>query len=115
MALKKKQTNPATQNRMEELLRKKNDLLVQINNIRDEVTKIDIEMAEIKLSPFKVGDTVQCEVTSGRTKKMQKCVIEVEDVQVFVRPYTASGELSGRHFYVHLNSSQTYADVFKKV
>lgn len=73
------------------------------------------EITTLRLMPFNEGDKVLCEVTSGRTKKMQECVIEVDGSVVYVRPYKKDGELSDRRFSIIPIGGKTYEDYFQKV
>ena len=97
------------------LMKRDTEITEEITRLHDEQTKCRNEMAEIRMSPFKIGDDVMCEVSAGRTKKLQKCVIEVEDGIIYVRPYKNDGELSNRNFVILPAFGKTYADYFKKV
>lgn len=68
------------------------------------------EMVNIKLSPFKIGDYVLEEVSSGKGKKECKCLLEYDNGMVYVRPVKDDGELSGRHFYL---SPMKYSELKK--
>lgn len=110
-----KNIKPEVQEKFVSLMNRVSEIDTEIYKLQEEKIQCQTEMAEIKLAPFKVGDEVLCEVSSGRTKKEQKCVIEVEDGIIYVRPYKSDGELSGRHFSVTPLGDKTYSDFFKKV
>jgi len=108
---------------MNEKLKELNKELDRINQsieaLKEEKRKVNEEIVSIKISPFKVGDTVLCNIPSGRSVKLQKCIIEiggVYDDTAFVRPIKANGELSGRHYLVVdlYDSNVSATDVFKK-
>lgn len=111
----KKAISPKTQDKYLELMKKVSDLQAEVYQKQLEIEKCQIEMAEIRLAPFKVGQDVMCEVSSGRTRKVQKCKIEIENGSVYVRPYKNDGELSNRHFNFTPVGDKTYADYFKEV
>ena len=95
------------------LMARVSEIDAEVFKLQEEKIKCQTEMAEIKIKPFKVGDEVMCEVSAGRTKKVQKCVIEVEDGMIYVRPYKNDGELSNRHF--NIPPEVDYQKFFKKV
>lgn len=110
-------------NRLKELERQVSDVYIQIEELEKKKLAIRAEMANIRIKPFKVGDTVMCEVPNGRSKnkKLQKCVIEVGGVvgdTVYVRPIKENGELSGRHFAVFFDSftprNRDITEIFRK-
>lgn len=109
----KKTVIPTDENRFLVLMNRVSEIDAEVFKLQEEKIQCQTEMVEIKIKPFKVGDEVMCEVSAGRSKKVQKCVIEVEDGQLFVRPYKNDGELSNRHFYV--SPEVDYATFFKKV
>lgn len=104
---------PTDENRFLVLMNRVSEIDAEVFKLREEKVKCQTKMAEIKIMPFKVGDEVMCEVSAGRTKKVQKCVIEVEDGMIYVRPYKNDGELSNRHFNVP--PEVDYQKFFKKV
>ncbi len=110
-----KSIKPKVQERFLSLMNKVTDIDAEIYKLQLEKVKCQTEMAEIKLAPFSIGDEVMCEVSAGRTRKVQKCVIEVEEGIIYVRPYKNDGELSNRHFSITPIGDKTYADYFKKV
>ena len=75
------------------LMARVSEIDAEVFKLQEEKIKCQTEMAEIKIKPFKVGDEVMCEVSAGRTKKVQKCVIEVEDGMIYVRPYKLTREV----------------------
>lgn len=123
MALKKSTKTSPIHNAQEEretriaqLRKELSDLTMEADRIDREKVKVRNHIAAIQLFPFKAGDIVLCEITSGRRREEKKCVIEVEDGIVYVRPYkNGTEELSGRHFSVTLIAGQSYTTVFKKV
>ena len=102
-----------TEKRFLTLMDRVSEIDAEVFNMQEEKIKCQTEIAEIKIMPFKVGDEVMCEVPAGRTKKVQKCIIEVEDGMIYVRPYKNDGELSNRHFNVL--PEVDYQKFFKKV
>lgn len=96
------------------LMKRDTEIAEEIARLHDEQIQCKNEMAEIRMSPFKIGDDVMCEVSAGRTRKLQKCVIEVEEGIIYVRPYKSDGELSNRHFMI-FPVNGNYSDYFKKV
>ena len=111
MVLKKKTPVNGELTEKDSLKNKLSLLREQRNNISSEIKSIKNRLAEIDLAPFKVGDVVMCEVSAGRTKKVQKCLVEIDDGVVYVRPYKNDGELSNRHFAVW----GKYTEAFEKV
>lgn len=111
--LKKSTVIPTDENRFLILMNRVSEIDAEVFKLTEEKTKCQTEMAEIKIKPFKIGDEVLCEVSAGRSKKVQKCVIEIEDGLIYVRPYKNDGELSGRHFNVP--PEVDYQTFFKKV
>lgn len=102
-----------TEKRFLTLMARVSEIDAEVFKLQEEKIKCQTEIAEIKIMPFKVGDEVMCEVSAGRTKKVQKCIIEVEDGMIYVRPYKNDGELSNRHFNVP--PEVDYQKFFKKV
>ena len=108
------------------MLKKKvvKDTLELEQELRAEIAMIDKEMnilavrkealieeiLNIELSPFKVGDYVIATVSSGRSKKEQKCLIENNHGLAYLRPMNDNGELSGRHFFL---SPERYSELKK--
>lgn len=95
------------------LMARVSEIDAEVFKLQEEKIKCQTEMAEIKIKPFKVGDEVMCEVSAGRTKKVQKCVIEVEDGLLYVRPFKNDGSLSDRHFK-KVSAETDYQTYFKK-
>lgn len=96
---------------LEELEAKLQHLYEESQRIEKEKADLRNHIRAIRLSPFRVGDVVLYTVSQGRTQKETKCVIEIEDGSVYVRPYKNDGTLSGRHFGVYTDK---YAEVFKR-
>lgn len=122
MALKKKERTTPINNVGEEREAHIERLKKELNNLYKEGQKIDQQKVEIRnqiaslrILPFKQGDIVMCVIASGRRREEKKCVIEIEDGCVFVRPFkNGTEELSGRHFSVSVIGND-YTSVFKKV
>lgn len=87
----------------------------QIFELQQRKEQVQIEMLEIKIKPFKIGQTVLAEIPSGRTRKWQKCIIENERGTMYLRPIKADGSQSERHFSMIPAPSKTYADYLKEV
>lgn len=103
--------------KLKELNKELDRINQSIEALKEEKRKVNEEIVSIKISPFKVGDTVLCNIPSGRSVKLQKCIIEIGGVcddTVFVRPIKANGEL--RHYLVVdlYDSNVSATDVFKK-
>ena len=116
MALKKKTTKGA--DRLKELFDRLQSLRDQKKKIEEEELSIKKEMFDIEISPFKIGDHVMAEVSSGRTTKVQECIIEADFIGDFVtmylRPIKADGSLSQRHFLCYPPHGKTYSDILTK-
>lgn len=117
MALKKAKsvTSNKEEERFLQLMKEVSDLDTQIFNLQQRKEQVQNEMLEIKIKPFKVGQTVLSEIPSGRSKKWQKCLIECENGTLYLRPMKNDGELSGRHFSMTPIPPKTYADYLKEV
>ena len=118
MALKKVKAKETTSKNVERKAEIKNllkEIEVKISNLQDEKIALQEELLSIDIAPFKVGDYVLAEVSSGRTKKWQKCLIECESGFLYVRPVKEDGELSGRHFSIIPFGEQKYSDFLKEV
>lgn len=118
MALKKTTKKPVTSKDEEkflQLMSEVTDIDKQIFALQQRKEQVQNEMLEIKIKPFKVGQTVLAEIPSGRSKKWQKCLIESENGILYLRPMKSDGELSGRHFSLTPVGDKTYADYLKEV
>lgn len=111
----KKTLAPSPQKRIAALENQCDIIDKRIGELTAEKHQCLCEITALKLAPFSEGDKVLCEVASGRTKKEQECVIEVDGSTVYVRPYKKDGELSDRRFSVIPIGNKTYADFFKQV
>lgn len=114
--LKKKvmTTNNEEDTRYTALLGKKSSIEEGIYKLQCELEKVKNDMLAIRLEPFKVGDTVIAPVPSGRTTKIQKCIIECDNGTCYLRPYKKDGTLSDRHFSC-TPVGKTYAEIFEEV
>ena len=116
MALKKKTTKGA--DRLKELFDRLQSLRDQKEKIEEEELSVKKEMFEIEISPFKIGDHVMAEVSSGRTTKVQECIIEADFIgdygQMYLRPIKADGSQSQRHFFCYPPQGKTYSDILTK-
>lgn len=104
MGLKKSNITSDTVN---ELKVRRADLRAKISSYKEELVETSHKLLEIEFSPYKAGDHVMCEVTSGKSRKVVECVVEYElpfsdstDKYVYVRPIKSDGTLSGRHFQI---------------
>lgn len=122
MALKKSNKDPRftncvnVQEKIDVVEREMKEVCAEILRLEERRSQLRNEVASLRLYPFKPGDIVMCLVASGRHREEKKCVIEVEDGLVYVRPFkNGTEELSGRHFSVLPVSGSNYTSVFKKV
>ena len=113
MALKKA-VKPKTEDRFLELMSKCTDIDQKIFQLQQEKIKVQEEMLEIRIAPFKIGDYALANIPSGRSTKEQKCLIECENGILYLRPVNKDGELSGRHFSC-TPITKSYSEVLKKV
>ena len=103
------------QEKVMELLNKKcSDIDTQIFQLQQEKLKLQEEILEIKIAPFKIGDYAYADIPSGRSVKNQKCLLECENGILYLRPVTKNGDLSGRHFSC-TPITKSYSEVLKKV
>lgn len=87
----------------------------QRKDIEEKIEELRSEALSLKIAPFKVGDIIYMDLKSGKTSKVQKCVLESVGANLYVRPYKNDGELSGRHFYVcSYYSDINCAEIFKE-
>lgn len=100
----------------------KQQLKVDISNINSEIEnltikrwELEIELLELEVKPFKIGDYALVKVPSGRSVKEQKCLLECESGILYVRPVKADGELSGRHFSLIPVAGHSYSEYLKEV
>jgi len=115
MALKKKKpVTPQEENIVLEIMSRITDIDSEVYKLSLEKTELQKELLEIKIKPFKVGDYCMAEVSAGKTRKVQKCLIENEDGTLYLRPVKNDGELSGRHFSL-VPVGKPYSDYLKPV
>ena len=112
MALKA--VKPREQKKVMELLNKCSEIDTQIFQLHQKKIKLQEEILEIKIAPFKIGDYAYADIPSGRSVKNQKCLLECENGTLYLRPVTKNGELSGRHFSC-TPITKSYSEVLKKV
>ena len=91
------------------------DIKEQIRDLKDELQDKERELLNEEIKPFKIGNYALAEISSGRSKKWQKCLLECENSTLYVRPIKEDGELSGRHFSIIPLGDQTYSDFLKEV
>jgi hypothetical protein len=92
------------------------DLASQKAELESKMAKLLVEKAQIELYPFVEGQIVKCVVPAGRTKKEQRCQVEIDDSgQVWVRPIGDDGNLRGRRFKAILEDGKDYTSIFKEV
>lgn len=114
--LKKKKVIPEEKlSKVTELMKKISDIDTEIHKKYEEREVLERELLEVKISPFKLGDYVMAEVNAGKTKKVQKCLLENDGSTLFVRPVKSDGELSNRHFSVIPVPGKDYSDFLKPV
>ena len=112
MALKA--VKPEEQEKVMELLNKCSEIDTQIFQLQQEKIKLQEEILEIQIAPFKIGDYAYADIPSGRSVKNQKCLLECENGTLYLRPVTKNGELSGRHFSC-VSITKPYSELLKKV
>ena len=112
MALKA--VKPEEQEKVMELLNKCSEIDTQIFQLHQKKIKLQEEILEIKIAPFKIGDYALASIPSGRSTKEQKCLLECENGTLYLRPVNKDGELSGRHFSC-TPITKSYSEVLKKV
>ena len=101
-------------NRLPELKTKLQYNEQKIRSLLEENEDIRKEILSIQILPFKIGDYAMAEVVAGKTRKVQKCLLECESGTLYVRPVKDNGELSGRHFSV-CPVNKSYSDILKPV
>ena len=87
-----------TNEKIKGLMKQIADLDEQIVDLKERRISLSNQVAAEKILPFKEGDEVMYEVTTGRSRKLTKCLIEIDDGFPYVRPYKGDGSLSSRHF-----------------
>ena len=95
----------------------KGDLKVVSNKISElyaQRRELEKSLLELDIEPFKIGGYALVEITSGRSKKWQKCLLECESGILYARPVKADGSLSGRHYSVFA-ISKPYSYYLKEV
>lgn len=114
--LKKKKLSSASEDtKIQELKSKIKSIDSDIHFLNIERSKLEKELLEIQIHPFKIGGYAMAEVNAGKTKKMQMCLIENEGSTLYVRPIKANGELSNRHFSIIPVGEKSYSDFLKPV
>ncbi len=113
MALKA--VKPREQKKVMELLNKCSEIDTQIFQLHQKKIKLQEEILEIKIAPFKIGDYAYADIPSGRSVKNQKCLLECENGCLYLRPLKPDGELSGRHFSLFPVPGKTYSDYLRKL
>ena len=109
-----KAVKPEEQEKVMKLLNKCSEIDTQIFQLQQEKIKLQEEILEIKIAPFKIGDYAYADIPSGRSVKNQKCLLECENGTLYLRPVTKNGELSGRHFSC-VSITKPYSELLKKV
>ena len=114
MALKAKKVD--SKKRIEELNSELASNYKQIEQLLQINKEIKEEILEVQIAPFKLGGYAMCEVTLGKSAKLQKCLLECsEHGYLQVRPVKEDGTLSGRHFIKVPNSDNNYSHVLQEV
>lgn len=90
-------------------------VLDDIARLTEKKVQLEEKYISIQIFPFRIGDYALAEVSSGRNKKWQKCLLECENGILYVRPVKEDGELSGRHFSIVPCGEQKYIDFLKEV
>lgn len=101
--------------RIEEIKNLISSIDKQVTSLLVEKEELQKELLEISIKPFKIGDYCMAEVNAGKTKKVQKCLLENEGGILYLRPVKNDGELSGRHFSLTPICGKTYSDYLKPV
>lgn len=114
MALKKKAIK-SNGDRVSEIHRRQKEICGQIKELNSEYRILEEELLSIQIAPFKLGGYALAEISSGRSKKWQKCLLECENGFLYVRPIKEDGVLSGRHFSIIPCGDQTYSEFLKEV
>ena len=114
MALKAKKVD--SKKRIEELNSELASNYKQIEQLHQINKEIKEEILEVQIAPFKIGGYAMCEVTIGKSTKLQKCLLECSEYgNLQVRPVKEDGTLSGRHFLVYPPMNKTYQDILQEV
>lgn len=88
---------------------------LEVENLSKKKTKLQEDLLGLDIAPFKIGEYAMCEVPSGRTTKVSKCLLECVNGVLYVRPVSEEGTLSQRHFMLLIPNNKTYKDYLKKV
>ncbi len=115
MALKRTVSKKPTKDKEKDLMDAISGIQTDIARLRQQETFLSAQLLNLRISPFKVGDYCMAEVNAGKTKKVQKCLLENEGGTLYLRPVKNDGELSGRHFSLVPVSGKTYSDYLKPV
>lgn len=92
-----------------ELQKKIDGIDQQISVLQIEKGQYQEELLSVKIAPFKIGGYALAEVPSGKSKVVQKCLIECVEGDLYLRP-VKDGEVSKRHF----NFNHILEDVISK-
>ena len=96
-------------------------LMDELSNVQKQIFELRVieeelrtEILEVKIAPFKIGDTVMFNCPSGRSRKVRKCVLECEGGLLYARPLKADNNPSGNRYLVSpINKS--YQEVLQEV
>lgn len=91
------------------------NVVSEMSDLSKKREKLERELLELEIKPFKIGGYALAEISSGRSKKWQKCLLECVNGYLYARPVKEDGELSGRHFSIILFGEQKYSDFLKEV
>ena len=103
--------------RIEKLRKEIEHHLKYIKEIEEVVKEVRREILELQIAPFKLGGYAMCKVSSGRTQKLQKCLLECNDEygHLQVRPVKEDGTLSSRHFIKFPDTNGDYLYALQEV
>lgn len=86
----------------------------KISKLYAEKRELEKSLLELDIEPFKIGGYALAEITTGRNKRWQKCLLECENRILYVRPVKEDGSLSGRHYSIFA-ISKPYSYYLKEV
>lgn len=86
----------------------------EIKSLTEKQKEIESQILSLEIEPFEIGGYALVEITSGRSKKWQKCLLECVEGILYARPVKENGELSGRHFSL-ISITKPYSELLKEV
>lgn len=91
--------------RIKELENKISVINQNLEKLKKEKEEIDLEIINLKIKPFQIGQEVLAKIPSKKTSTFKKSVLEYKPNyfnSVIVRPYKADGTLSLNYFYIDI-------------